>query len=386
MYELWQLSIIVADRAQEECYNWVDNWLARLLFVFDFSPLVVIVWLTIVSLKTWDTFIVGMTLVTYVDAAVNVFFNYVVIQEVGPQGSHCIYTMYQNPAYNVEQVAVIYAMYICLGAIYRTWSVYWYTMVTVFVYSALLISNHIYRRVNDVDAVFLGVVIGCIDGVVGFFLFYWLVPKVARYMDTHRFFSLIGLRNFYFRKRRNPWCVLNDRYTSVSNNLQLQQQQQQQTTDKEGGDLESGIAPRTQQDKPLLNPAFDQTEADFFQLALQIWARQLQEYAGKSIATSRVGTWGVDLENSLVLTQEEKDFCETMVQAMPARTIVDAIDATTIQCMNAIQQNAVYATPLTLSADYIDMAPCPISNSSSSSSSAKHGDTDNHDYFMKDFM
>lgn len=301
LYSLWRISEILEEYATPVCPHWQDNPIQRLLFFFDFSPLVVMAYLFAASLLTWDVFIVGVSLVVYADWAVNIFLNYAIIRQPGPQGPYCIYTPYQNPAYNVEQIAVIFMMYVCLGIVYRTWRLPWYTAVLVCLNTALLIANHVYRRVNTVEAVLIGGLVGMIDGFLGFLLLYWAVPRLSHFLDYMRWPRLIGLRNYYFRSHVKPETLLL---------------------------LDHPAPPETFLNvRQLPLPDFvkqDQMETDRLRLCLYIWALQLlgngeadkEGPAKKRHRSTRLELLANDIRRGIVLTEAETDFCEWMQRAI----------------------------------------------------------------------
>ena len=280
IYSLYKISALLGEFAGAVCPDWQSNPVQNLLFIFDFSPLFVMGALFIVSIVLWDVFTVGLTLVVYLDWGMNLFFNYAIVRQIGPQGSDCIYTPYQNPAYNVEQIAVIFTMYACLGMTCRTWRVPWYTMVLVALNTSLLISNHVYRRVNTTEAVLTGGLLGMADGFIGFTLLYHSVPYLTYYLDHWAWIRWMGLRNWYFRKRAPPESAM----------LALG---------------ESGEGAR------LRDP--DSAQTDWLRLCLGIWMRQMNDRdkrEGRGL--TRMSLLAQDLERELVFTEDEEEFCGWM--------------------------------------------------------------------------
>lgn len=278
IYSLYKISAFLGEFAGAACPDWQSNAVQNLLFIFDFSPLFVMGALFIVSIVLWDVFTVGLTLVVYLDWGVNLFFNYAIVRQIGPQGSDCIYTPYQNPAYNVEQIAVIFTMYACLGMACRTWRIPWYTMVLVALNTSLLISNHVYRRVNTTEAVLTGGLLGMADGFIGFTILYHSVPYLTYYLDHWAWIRWMGLRNWYFRKRAPP---------------------------------ESAMLALVERGKLLVDP--DSARTDWLRLCLGIWMRQMNERdrrEGREL--TRMSLLAQDLERELVFSEQEEEFCGWM--------------------------------------------------------------------------
>ena len=309
LYSLWRISEIIEEFGMGVCPHWQDNPIQRILFFFDFSPLAVMAWLTAMSLVTWDVFTVGLSLVVYFDWGMNLLFNFALVRQEGPQGPYCIYTQYQNPAYNVEQVAVIFMMYLCLGAVYRTWRVPWYTMVLVALNAGLLIVNHIYRRVNTVEAVITGGLLGMVNGYIGFAVLYYLAPYCTNCLEYMRVGRWIGLRNYYFRKR---------------------------------GETPEQLLVHRAEHRIFANfREHDRLDTDWARLSLGIWALQLAAECQRSRESknSRLALLADDIRYSLTLTHEEELFCEMMQRGLeeeggsaPAY-LRQAIDQTMQDCM-----------------------------------------------------
>lgn len=282
------------------CPHWQDNPVQRLLFFFDFSPLAVMAWITAVSLISWDTFALGLSLVVYADWGMNLFFNFAIVRQEGPQGAHCIYTQYQNPAYNVEQVAVIFTMYVCLGALYRTWRIPFHTVLLVCLNTSLLIVNHIYRRVNTVEAVVTGGLLGMADGFLGFLFLYVAVPYMARCLDYLPWARGMGLRNYYFRPHATPEKVLEAREHAS---------EAASWFDRDG------------------------TDTDWVRLCFAIWTSQLRnEMDSQTAKRSRLSLLAADVRSNLVLTEEEEEFCELMAQSVRTNHLRSAVDQLMNDC------------------------------------------------------